>query len=59
MNGEHQVIANQLDKANTEFREFERKDIKYRWEGVGPSGVWLGERWKEGHGGAGAVCSSG
>ena len=35
MNGEYQVIAKQLDKANTEFREFERKDIKYRWGGAG------------------------
>jgi structural maintenance of chromosome 4 len=42
VNGEHQMIAKQLDKANTEFREFERKDIKYRWGGSGRAGGWHG-----------------
>lgn len=31
INGEHQAIAAELEKAQGEFREFERKDIKYRW----------------------------
>lgn len=28
--GEHQVIAKELEKAHATFKEFERKDIKYR-----------------------------
>lgn len=35
VNGEYQAIAKELEKANAEFKEFERKDIKYRWGGVG------------------------
>ena len=31
VNGEHQAIAKELDKAQAEFKEFERKDIKFRW----------------------------
>lgn len=31
VNGEHSAIAAELEKAHANFREFERKDIKYRW----------------------------
>ncbi|KAL4452508.1 hypothetical protein ABPG75_008170 [Micractinium tetrahymenae] len=30
VNGEHQAIATELEKATAEFKEFERKDTKYR-----------------------------
>ena len=42
VNGEHQAIAAELDKAQAEFREFERKDIKFRWGG--PRG-WVHGWW--------------
>lgn len=34
VNSEHQAIAKELEKAQADFREFERKDIKFRWDGV-------------------------
>ena len=34
MNGEHEEIKARLHKAEAEFKEFERKDIKYRCMGV-------------------------
>lgn len=45
VNSEHQAIAVELEKATAEFKEFERKDIKYRWacaerlQDSGPTGA--------------------
>lgn len=33
VNAEHQGIAKELEKAQAEFKEFERKDIKFRCGG--------------------------
>ena len=33
INAEYQAIAKELEKTNAEFKEFERKDIKYRQAG--------------------------
>lgn len=43
VNGAHQGIAGELEKATSEFKEFERKDIKYRWAkgGGGVGGVHI------------------
>jgi hypothetical protein len=30
VNSKHAIIAKELEKAHTNFKEFERKDIKYR-----------------------------
>ena len=34
VNAEYQVVAKAVEAASEEFREFERKDIKYRCVGV-------------------------